>query len=50
MKEYLHLSLLWGTIQCTKDDGAVLLQLKITPLVIRNLAPFFKMHVSPLKA
>ena len=34
LKEYLHLSLLWGTVQCTKGNGVVLLQLKIMPLVI----------------
>ena len=49
IKEYLHLSLLWGTVQHTKDDVLVLLQWKVMPLVIQNLALFFKTCPSPLK-
>ena len=49
IKEYLHLSLLWGTVQHTKDDVVVLLQWKIVPLVIQNFSSFSKTQLSPLK-
>ena len=51
LKEYLHLSLLWGTVQCTIDRSSCLTSIeKITPLIFQNFCSLLRNHIHlPLK-